>query len=454
MRDLFPGYYPPSSAELAEMWNTGLVVLDASTLLNMYRYSADTRSDFVGVLNHLRDRLWIPHQVALEFQRNRLEVIDQQRAAFDSIIKVVASAESTVSAELRKYKRHSSLNAEALIADYQEATKPILKTLESARSVHDENAPGYLNQDKVWDLVTQLFDGRVGPSFSPEDLEKIYSDGRERYAAEIPPGYEDSKKGEPQCYGDLIVWKEIIRKASEVGLPAIFVTDDGKEDWWRIHHGKTLGPRVELVEEFMSGTSHRIHFYSPEQFLRLAKDEYSVPVSDAALGEVQEVSSRQVEDHVRNVIFARQKELLQQKRMLERSLARQDDSRVRNESYEHALAAELQFRALAEDARDRAAKVRFEIRHLQHRAEVEGDGQAGIEAREALMVALDHQARLEDEMAAIHNQLDHYRSLRNAAEREREMGSSRADRVRTRIADIDADLAEITQALGELDAGR
>jgi len=55
-------------------------------------------------------------------------------------------------------------------------------------------------------------------------------------------------------------------------------------------------------------------------------------------------------------------------------------------------------------------------------------------------------------MAAVQNQLDRYRSMRIAAKHEREVGPSRADRLRTRIAGIDADLAEIAQALGELDA--
>ena len=74
MKDLFRGYYSPTNDELDRMWNEGLIVLDTNALLNLFRYTESTRAEFLTVLQAIAEQLWIPHQIALEFQRRRLDV--------------------------------------------------------------------------------------------------------------------------------------------------------------------------------------------------------------------------------------------------------------------------------------------------------------------------------------------------------------------------------------------
>ena len=52
----------------------------------------------------------------------------------------------------------------------------------------------------------------------------------------------------------------------------IFVTDDGKSDWWYIHHGKKIGPHPDLVEEFLAATGQQFHIYELPQFLRYSAE--------------------------------------------------------------------------------------------------------------------------------------------------------------------------------------
>jgi len=47
LRDQFPGYYRRTEEELQRIWEDGLFVLDANVLLNLYRYSEDTRNDLL-----------------------------------------------------------------------------------------------------------------------------------------------------------------------------------------------------------------------------------------------------------------------------------------------------------------------------------------------------------------------------------------------------------------------
>jgi hypothetical protein len=75
VRSEFPGYYRPIAEEFDKMWRTGTFVVDANVLLNVYRFSERARDDLLKVLHRVADRLWIPHQVALEYQAHRVNVI-------------------------------------------------------------------------------------------------------------------------------------------------------------------------------------------------------------------------------------------------------------------------------------------------------------------------------------------------------------------------------------------
>lgn len=97
-------------------------------------------------------------------------------------------------------------------------------------------------------------------------------------------------KGNKAIYGDLIIWKEIINYASAEKKPIIFVTDDRKEDWWRIENGETIGPREELIQEFFELTANRILIYNPEFFLKYAKERGLVKdIKQDSINEVEEM---------------------------------------------------------------------------------------------------------------------------------------------------------------------
>ena len=85
MKKIFPGYYRPTKKEFSNLWNSCLFVLDANVLLNLYRYSQETSDELIQILKQISDRLWIPHQAALEYQENRLQTIAKQLEVYDEI---------------------------------------------------------------------------------------------------------------------------------------------------------------------------------------------------------------------------------------------------------------------------------------------------------------------------------------------------------------------------------
>ncbi len=198
-------------------------------LLNLYRYSAETRNKLIGILQQIRPRLWVPHQAALEYQRNRLDVICEQREAYNRIEKFLHDTHSKLESELKNYSRHPLINAEDLLAPLNVAFAAQAQELERVRQKH----PNLLETDDVLQTLTKLLEGRVGTPYPEDQLQQIFKNGAERYSKLVPPGYEDAKsKAGVEKYGDLVWWFQTIDKAKADDTSIIMVTDDAKEDWW------------------------------------------------------------------------------------------------------------------------------------------------------------------------------------------------------------------------------
>ncbi|MGY4721490.1 PIN domain-containing protein [Naumannella huperziae] len=291
MRQTFRAYYPLDGQEIDSLWNDGAIVLDTNTLLNFFRYTRNTRDEFLHVLEQLRESLWLPYQVGLEFQRRRLDVISNTGDAFSRVKESVDAAKNTIQKTLNEYKHHPSLNRGELTDRLNDLFITFTTILDTQARAHEEWISGDGDPDKVFIRISDLYVARIGERFSDKDLEDIADDGKKRYENKVPPGYKDAGKSNGNEYGDLIIWKEILQYGAASKRPLIFVTDDAKEDWWRIDRGKTQGGRPELIDEYWEASGQRIHFYEPLQFLKYAKERTQSPVSNESLDEVKEVSS-------------------------------------------------------------------------------------------------------------------------------------------------------------------
>ena len=160
------------------------------------------------------------------------------------------------------------------------------RTFKSGLRADKENHPTQAIAEAL-ERLTELFEGRVGQKWQPDQLKALKREGEERYANKVPPGYKDSSKdaGQYEKYGDLIIWKDMIAKAKEEQCPVIFISDDAKEDWWWIHRGEKLGPRPELIQEFKECTDQTFHIYRLTQFLRIAADRH--PEIKAGVTEIE-----------------------------------------------------------------------------------------------------------------------------------------------------------------------
>jgi len=292
MRKTFSGYYRPSEEEFADLWKNCLFVLDANVLLNLYRYSEQTREALIGILEKIVDRLWIPHQVALEYQDNRLSTIAEQARRYDRISETLQDARQQLQDLLGR--EHPSLDVDSLRAKVQAVFSDLESELNGQRQQH----PDLAESDHIRDTLTVVLEGKVGSPYSQECLAEIYKSAQDRYDNIVPPGYRDSKKETVKRYGslvlrdrygDLVLWRQVIDQAKEEQRPIIFVTDDTKEDWWWTSQGKTIGPRPELVTEMMCEANVSFYMYNSNRFMTFAREYLEVEVAQEAVDEVQEI---------------------------------------------------------------------------------------------------------------------------------------------------------------------
>jgi predicted nucleic acid-binding protein len=89
MRSQFPGHFKPNAEGFSTLWKECIFSVDANVLLNLYRYSSDTRQELERSLTSVKDRLFLPNQAAQEFLKNRLSVTAGQAEEYTKAIKAI-----------------------------------------------------------------------------------------------------------------------------------------------------------------------------------------------------------------------------------------------------------------------------------------------------------------------------------------------------------------------------
>lgn len=296
LRDQFQRFYAPDAGVVAGALGTGLVVPDTNVLLSLYRFQREARDELFGVLERIEDRLWVPHQVALEFHQNRLNVIAEQERFFGKAREDLDASLNEYITKLRTFANRIALAQSAaqelddgLRKAHAVVTSEVSRA-EHANEVHLDNR----DCDGVLSRLESLLSNRVGEPMSPGELDAARKEAQKRFEAKIPPGYKDRGKSDPA--GDYIIWKELMQEAKKRQVATILITDDRKEDWFRREHGLTLGPRIQLCEEMEAEAGVQFLLMTSETFLLQAKEHLRVPVSATTVDQAKKLPES-IEEH-------------------------------------------------------------------------------------------------------------------------------------------------------------
>lgn len=269
VRSQFSHHYErPDDEEVNTALREATVVLDTNVLLGLYRASPTLRTKRLEVLKTIGPRLFVPHQVGVEFHSNRRDVAAEIRKAYDSL--------RTATKVLQKTAK--SFGGDGRYDETTERVKelvdPLLEQILGGLDELEKNDPHRvdLKSDPILiELEALLDDHQVGTTPRAKKLAARVRDFTTiRVPLGLPPGFDDAHKP-TNAAGDYLLWCEVLDYARKHKTDIVLVTDDAKSDWWQT--GGDGLPNVAhplLVSEFRRETGRAYYQLNSRELLNRA----------------------------------------------------------------------------------------------------------------------------------------------------------------------------------------
>jgi len=194
MKQMFRGFYRHTDEEYNDLWSKGTFILDASVLCNLYRLPRNASDEMLAVLKNISDRLWVPHHAALEFHRNRLSIISEQKRRFTEVRNVFNATRKEFESGLTKLnlsKRHSVIKPD----EFKQKFKDLLDLFEKELAEHESMQSDVSDPDALLTKLDELLDNKIGaPLKGQKEIDDICKEGKIRYTQKIPPGILTPRK--------------------------------------------------------------------------------------------------------------------------------------------------------------------------------------------------------------------------------------------------------------------
>ncbi|MGG0418259.1 PIN-like domain-containing protein [Priestia aryabhattai] len=294
MLEQFRGFLSYSEEEFRELWEKAIFVVDTNVLINFYKYtSKESTKSLFDILKKLKEnnRLWIPHQVALEYFFNYESNMYKQTEGYNLLGEELKTLQNNAVKIFSKVKSNHPYILTDKFQFFIDNLKTTNKKVEAELKKEIENLP---DTNQIQQDILGLLNGIVGEVYPQQRIEEIQNEGKNRYEYKVPPGFKDkddtNKKNYrtyggiryQQLYGDLLVWNQIIDKgkSDENSTPIIFITEEKKEDWWEKEGQNIKRPHPQLVQEFFNQTGENFYMYRTDNFVKFAKTYLNAELTD------------------------------------------------------------------------------------------------------------------------------------------------------------------------------
>lgn len=306
-KEEFYGFYRESLNKEKLTEENTIIVFDTNSLLNVFRFTPEASKEYFEIIQSIQDKIYIPYLVALEFHfhksetllLNEINVTKFKNDFSKNWNKVKLEAAKTLFSSLsyRNDKDNKELNT--YLSDLLNS-----KELDIENKLVEKISSISKNQTNIFNELVEIMQSKTGERYAQDIITDIEKEGEERYKNEIPPGFNDANKKLSRSYngikyqqkfGDLIIWKDIIKKATNDKIKnVIFVTSDGKRDSKTDLNHKTcvgidgkgknkyqiIGPRIELIEEMKNETGADFYLMDELEFMKqFSQEEVSSQVA-------------------------------------------------------------------------------------------------------------------------------------------------------------------------------
>ncbi|MBT2764299.1 PIN-like domain-containing protein [Paenibacillus sp. ISL-20] len=243
-----------------------IIILDTSAILDIFRYSITSSKRILLFLKQYADFIWIPAQVKDEVLRNigtvKSEHINKYKNLSKILVREVENLHNTLQSKMVNYKKYNFSGIDTIEEKFKHKFDELKKTIHDYKNelVEEEEVyKDFILKEAESFVLSILESEQVGEAFNIAELLEIIKEGELRYRYNIPPGYQDQETKEGiRKFGDLILWKQLLKKAETTDKEIFFILSDTKEDWFvKDDIGSNESVRAELMQEFFHITNRK-----------------------------------------------------------------------------------------------------------------------------------------------------------------------------------------------------
>lgn len=246
-----------------------LIIMDTNVWLDIYKLPPSAIESIVLAINKHKKKFWLPNQVYLEFNRHvkksRDEALNRYCKIKDIACELISNTKNKINQEFENLKRNNLLDAVEVQENFNVKISELLSQVKNDLVLLDESYQSDIacisKVDIILNLIEVLRDDSKTTGFSVKELIKIYEEGEIRFKYKVAPGYTDVKKENYENendfllrkYGDLIIWKEILKRVEQTNINLLFIQNEKKSDWWESHSANSVSK--VLIQEYQEATS-------------------------------------------------------------------------------------------------------------------------------------------------------------------------------------------------------
>lgn len=289
LTDGFDQYFRPDPDRIKQGFQDCLIVLDTNVLLNVLRYTPAARTELLEVLESIAGRCFIPRQVAVEYNRNRVGVVVERQKEFENATSEIEAIRTKVRTVVNSLS-HRRMLSTTKIAGLNDAVREFFEALEEAQGEAVENydlTPDQMagSKDRWTTRLDEILKGRVADRPAHAELEKDYAEGERRKKEKLAPGFKDDE------IGDYLWWAEVLRNPDLKDRPLFVVSDDAAKGDWRFEDrgGYIVGPHEILIDDVAKAGGRDLVLLTTRDLLQLVGSLEPDKVSEATLAESEEV---------------------------------------------------------------------------------------------------------------------------------------------------------------------
>lgn len=195
MKEEFSGFYGLEEEEVENLYRNKetVFIFDTNILLNLYRCEKKTRDTFISIWKSMKEQVWVPYHVILEYQRNRIQSIEDNVNDLDSIpkeleLKIIEIFNNLKNSKSSTISRYSELNKEI-----EKLEEKVIAAVKLFKTNQIEKRIDFIDLINKKDVVRESLDGllsnRIGKAPSQDEIDNINNKGKQRYKIKNWPGF-------------------------------------------------------------------------------------------------------------------------------------------------------------------------------------------------------------------------------------------------------------------------